>query len=373
MPEPVTIPSLGQLDETHDAKLVAVTATVRDIFKTEEGTALLLAGSSRTLQARLPDDVEPPPSGAQVRITGIYHVEAVAATSGFTSSPVIASLRSRSADDIVVLRPPPWWTARRLAAVLAALAGITALAGLWIAALRRQVGRQTAALRKRIEAEAALEERQRIAREFHDTLEQELAGVSLRLDALATRGLDEKGRSLATGARNLVSRMQSETRDLISDLRDPTETAGDLVAALASVAARQSTDTDTPVRLESGSAIAPLPPAVVHHLRMIAREAVTNAIKHGRATHVQIGVDENAGEVVLRVADNGCGFDATLADQQKRGHFGCAGMRERARKIGAEVTWRSVLQRGTTVEVRLPMATSRVPTAIATEADSSLR
>ncbi len=354
-PEPEIVASPDQLAATHDSNLVSVTAIVRDAFKTDDGIALLLAGKARTLQARLPGDVEPPAIGATVRLTGIAQVELARSTSGFAASTGIVNLRARSADDLAVLRSPSWWTPRRLAIGLAVLAGVIALAGLWIAVLRGQVQRQTQALRRRIESEAALEERQRIAREFHDTLEQELAGVSLRLDALATRDVDDKGRSLISASRNLVSRIQTETRDLIGDLRDSTEAAGDLAAALANVAARHAADSGANVRLEPVPDVPVLAPAIVHDLRMIARESVTNALNHGRATHVTIALTVEPVRLAMTITDNGCGFDSSTAVQSRRGHFGCAGIRERCRKIGAEVAWQSALQRGTTVTVTLPM------------------
>ncbi len=362
-PAPISVDSLEELygrpnDQQpgkHDGQLVRVTAIVRDAFKSEEGTTLLLQGGQRTVQARVPDGTDVPPQGAKVRIAGICQVETAISGSGFQSRPGLVSLRSMSASDLEVLSRPPWWTPRRLSTMLAALGGLILVAGLWIAVLRRQVRRQTAALRHRIEAEAALEERQRIAREFHDTLEQELAGVTLRLDALATRISDEKGLGLVAASRNLVSRIQVETRDLISDLRDDAETAGDLAAALAAVAARHSSDGDVDVRLESRTALPPLPATTVHDLRMMARESVNNARKHGRASHVVIDVEATADRLVLRILDNGCGFDAATAVHGKRGHFGCAGIRERGRKIGAEVTWQSSLQKGTTVAITLPL------------------
>ncbi len=361
-PVPVEVASLEALFGTaqeagqHDGDLVRVTVTIRESFHTNGGTALLVQDRDRTVQVQLPANVDLPEAGSRARLTAICQVESAAfSPTGFASRPSIVSLRARSPADFEILQRPPWWTPRRLSAMLAALAGLTLLAGLWIAALRRQVARQTAALRHRIESEAALEERQRIAREFHDTLEQELAGISLRLDALATRDLDDKGTHLVTSSRNLVSRMQTETRDLISDLRDPEETAGDLPSALERLAGRQSADTGIEVRLKAPDAVPRLPAATVHDLRMIARESVNNALKHGRATHVAIELELRWQQLVLRVVDNGCGFDAAIATNGKRGHFGCAGMRERARKIGATISWQSTLQRGSTVEVLLPL------------------
>jgi signal transduction histidine kinase len=348
---------------THDGQLVQVAGIVRDSFKGEEGTTLVVHGEQHTIQARVPEGTEIPPNGSRVRLTGICQVDTAVRGPGFASRPGLISLRITSPAALEVLRTPPWWTPRRLVVMLAALAGVTLFAGLWIAVLRRQVRRQTDALRHRIEAEAALEERQRIAREFHDSLEQELAGVSLRLDALATRINDEKGIGLVSASRNLVSRIQIETRDLISDLRDSAETAGDLKTALAAVAARHSSDGDVQVRVETRGALPLLPAATVHDLRMIARESVNNARKHGRATHVTIEVEVLPDRLVLRILDNGCGFDAATALQGRRGHFGCAGMRERGRKIGAEVAWQSTLQKGTTVEVTLPLKRPPMPPA----------
>ncbi len=364
-PAPVDVGTLDELYEgpggqhgRYDGTLVRVEVALRDAFKTEGGATLLVQSGKRTIQARVPDGIALPPLGSVIRLTGICLVETAVTGAGFASRPGLVSLRATSPAHLEIVRRPGWWTPRRLATLLAVLVGITLLASLWIAALRRQVRRQTTALRHRIESQAALEERQRIAREFHDTLEQELAGVSLRLDALATREIDDKGRQLVSASRNLVSRIQVETRDLIGDLRDATETAGDLAAALAVVAARQSADSGATVRVEPNGAIPILPPAIVHDLRMVARESVTNAIKHGRATTVSIRLARAAAQLTLTIIDNGSGFDATTAQESKRGHFGCAGIRERCRKIGAEVVWHSAPHTGTTVEVTFPLPTA---------------
>jgi signal transduction histidine kinase len=366
-PTPIVVGSIEKLYGTtggqdrgeYDGELVQVTATVRDSFRSGEGAIILTRGEGRPVNVWVSNNVPLPPAGAEVRFTGICQVEAPAIGPGFASIAGSVTLRITSPSGLEILRRPPWWTPRRLSLALAAFAGVLLLAGLWIAILRRQVWRQTHALRHRIEAEAALEERQRIAREFHDTLEQELAGVTLRLDALATRIHDEKGQGLVAASRNLVSRIQVETRDLISDLRDSAETAGDLLAALAAVAARYTSDGDVEVRIDARTVLPSLPATTVHDLRMIARESINNARKHGRATHVAVEVEADAERLLLRIVDNGCGFDATTALVGKRGHFGCAGMRERGRKIGAEVTWRSQLQKGTTVEVTLPLAPAK--------------
>jgi signal transduction histidine kinase len=363
-PAPTVVPKLDELyaqsdslqNGQYDGHLVSVNGTLRDSFKGPAGTTLLMQGAQRTVQVRVAEQFEAPTVGSVLRVAGICQVETNLMASGFRTYPGLVSLRPTAAAAIEVLRRPSWWTPRRLTAVLAALAGLTVVAGLWITLLRRQVRRQTEALRQRIALTAAQEERQRIAREFHDTLEQELAGVSLRLDGLATRVSDEKARTLVAASRNLVSRIQTETRDLISDLRDPAETAGDLIAALTNVAQRFRTESETEIRVDALTPIPALPAATVHDLRMIARESGSNALRHGRAACISIEVSATPTQLRLRVIDNGCGYDPAATPLGRRGHFGCAGIRERSRKIGAEVVWQSALQRGTTVEVTLPLA-----------------
>ncbi len=346
------IPSV--LGGTRDGDLVAVTAVLTDFFRTENGVVLSLQRAGRALQARGPAMAADVPLRSTVRVTGICQVESSTSVV-LTSRPETVTLQLRSREDIAVLESPPWWTARRLLGGLVALAGATLLAGLWIAALRRQVRRQTAALRRRIESEAALEERHRIAREFHDSLEQDLTGLALRLDAVATRTFDDKGRQIIDVSRGLLSRIQAETRNFVSDLRDAAENDGDLASALEAAATRLDSADGVEVRVEFAGPPPPLPVATVHQLRMIARESVTNALKHARAGRVTIDVAVVGATLRLRVTDDGRGFDATLETRGKSGHFGCVGIRERARKVGAQVTWRSGPGQGTTVEVTLPL------------------
>jgi signal transduction histidine kinase len=355
-PPPVPLESdlASVLGGARDGDLVTVNAVLADFFRTENGVVLSLQHGGQALQARGPAMAVDVRIGSRIRVTGICQVESSTSVV-LTSRPETVTLQIRSREDLAVLQSPPWWTARRLVAGLVALAGATLLAGLWIAVLRRQVRGQTTALRRRIESEAALEERQRIAREFHDSLEQDLTGLALRLDAAATRALDDKGRQIIEVSRGLLARIQAETRNFVSDLRDAAENDGDLASALEAVPARIDSADGVEVRIEFAGPPPPLPVATVHHLRMIARESVNNALKHARAGRVTIDVAIDDGTLRLRVTDNGHGFDPQTETRGKSGHFGCVGIRERARKLGATVIWRSAPGQGTTVEVRLPL------------------
>ena len=101
-----------------------------------------------------------------------------------------------------------------------------------------------------------------------------------------------------------------------------------------------------------------MPAARIHHLRMIARESVTNAVRHARAANIVIQIVVDNAVLALRISDDGCGFDAGSDTCGRTGHFGCVGIRERTRKLGATVAWHSAPGHGTTVEVLLPLARS---------------
>jgi len=334
---------------SHDADLVQLTepAILNDFFRTNDGYELRLTSGSAPIRAFLLQSTAPQLAiGSVCRLTGICLVES-STDRGFRSSPDRASLLVRSMEDIQVLSTAPFWNAKRLVIAITILAGLILLTLFWITQQRRQITR----LERRIVQQATLEERQRIAREFHDTLEQELTGLSLRLDAATTRPLEDKARNLLETSRSLVSRIQSEARNLVSDLRD-TEHATTLAEALQLLAAR------APESLAIHLDIHPIPPIqphVTHHLRMIAQEAITNALKHAQATEITLHLSTTPSLLTLRITDDGHGFDPTAQTHGQPGHFGCIGIRERARKVGAEVKWESETGKGTTVCVSLPL------------------
>lgn len=339
----------------HDGEWVTVEALLTEQLHSG-GTSLLMVNlAGRPLQVRLPEPGISLQPGTLVRLTGICQVDSSQGRSGYISRADSVSLRLRSATDVLPLRLPPWWTARRLGYALVLVLGIVLGCGLWIALLRRQVSRQTSALKARIETEAALEERHRIAREFHDTLEQDLAGLSLRLGAVPIGSLDGKSGRLISASTRLVSRIQAETRNLLLDLRAPAGKEETLADALRSIAEQRSSENDTDIQAVIGARVPELSTTATHHLRMIATEAVTNALKHAQAKTITLGLNANSEALALTIEDDGVGLPAELHSHPPRGHFGCIGIRERCRKLGAHVAWGSDGSRGTRVEVLLPL------------------
>lgn len=346
--EPVTLREFQ--DGSHDADLVQLTtpAVLNDFFRTSDGYELRLTSDGTSIRAFLLQTTPPALEiGSSCQLTGICLIES-STDKGFRSQPERASLLLRSLDDLVVLSTAPFWTARRLVMAIAILGGVILLTLFWITQQRRQISR----LQSKIAHQATLDERQRIAREFHDTLEQELAGLSLRLDAATTRPLEDKARTLLETSRSLVSRIQSEARNLVSDLRD-TEHPVTLLESLQLLAERvQHDQCEIVLDLQPVPAIAS---PVAHHLRMMAQEATTNAIKHAKASRITLHLSATDKRLTLTIADNGCGFDPGTQTHGKPGHFGCIGIRERCRKIGAEAHWQSAPGKGTTVTITLPL------------------
>ncbi|MDF1814267.1 MAG: sensor histidine kinase [Verrucomicrobiales bacterium] len=327
-----------------DGNLVSVRGKLTHFYQTESDTRFVvrsLTDSRSTVTVSVPGLMNSLSPGMEIETSGICLVESTR-HSGYRSIVESVSLLARSRDDIKILSAPEWWTAQRLTRAMTILIFVILLGGLWIFLLRRQVDRQTSALRNRIEHEAALEERQRIAREFHDTLEQDLTGLSLRLDAATAQIKEGRVGKLISDSRNLVSRIQTETRNLVSELREsPTKLASLSKAITELVTDVSSEETGPRIVWKPDGDIPMLPSRTVHHLKMIVKEAVTNAIKHSAAETVYIYTSIENRALLMKVADDGHGFDVEQETRGKSGHFGCMGMRERARKINADLEWKS--------------------------------
>jgi len=342
----------GLLNGTRDNDLVSVMGSVSGCFRTEDGHLILLQDQGRMINVRVPVLEQEPPSGSRVRVTGICVVES-SSISGVKSLPSAVSIRCRTHGDVKILSSPSWWTVSRIASVAMVL--VFALAGstFCIVVLRRRIRRQTAFIRRQAKQEAAQEERLRIARDFHDTLEQGLAGLSLRLGAVQARGMDEKSEKLMQASLGLVSQIQTETRSLVCELREPSHERVDLVAALREITTQDSVTCQPTCEMDAYPFTVFLPSSTVHQLRMISREAVTNAMKHAEAQKIRVALEFNESRLRISISDDGKGCDPGVLRGGKSGHFGCVGIEERCLKIGARVQWHSAPGKGTSIEIEM--------------------
>jgi ligand-binding sensor domain-containing protein/signal transduction histidine kinase len=207
----------------------------------------------------------------------------------------------------------------------------------------------------RARADAVLEERSRLAREMHDTVIQGCTGVSALLEALSMEdAAGSDGSGLMDFARLQLRNTIGEAREAIWNLHQPDGDAGSLGAKLESMTRMVGSEFRVPVAWSmSGTPFAVSHP-VAHDLLMVAREAVSNAVRHGHPAHVQVSLAYKTSELILSFADDGCGFGAGQSEILSDRHFGIMGMRERVERWGGEFQLTSAIGKGVRIEVRLP-------------------
>ena len=198
----------------------------------------------------------------------------------------------------------------------------------------------------------AVEERNRLAREIHDTLAQGLTAVSLQLesaDALLEAGADPaRVRQMVQQALLLTRGNLEEARRSVLDLRAAPLAGRTLVEALAVLAA----EAPLPVDLLVTGGSQPLPPRVEIGLYRLAQEAINNACQHAQASQIVVKLVATPHVVTLTVEDNGCGFElADVAD----GRFGLVGLNERVKLLNGRFHIESTPGKGTKLQAELPL------------------
>jgi signal transduction histidine kinase len=200
-----------------------------------------------------------------------------------------------------------------------------------------------------------LEERQHLARELHDSLSQVLYGIALGAHT-AQAQLGHERAKVAEALEYvlwLADAGLTEMRALIFELRPESLATEGLVKALgrqaAAVHVRYSIEVNVELGMEPEVAL-----DVKQALYRIAQEALHNAVKHARATHLDIRLGEKEGYVILEVEDNGIGFDPGAVYP---GHLGLRSMQERVSRLDGQLQIDSIPGRGTRVQVRFAKAT----------------
>ena len=197
-------------------------------------------------------------------------------------------------------------------------------------------------------------ERQRVARELHDSVAQMLYSITLsasRVLTLLERNETETVHTIVGEMLRQANDSQTELRALVYELRsnESHRPEGGLAASLASLAAGLEVSGGYRVHL-SVTDEPDISPNTKETLIRIAREALRNSEKHAQASHVDLVLQTRASDVVLLVADDGRGFDTDAAHP---GHFGLQLMREQAIAIGGSLELISAPGRGTRVRVRV--------------------
>lgn len=198
---------------------------------------------------------------------------------------------------------------------------------------------------------AAREERSRLAMEIHDTLAQYFAAILLQIgvaERIAPREPAEAWRLIAQ-AGQLARTAAEEARRSIWSLQPDAETYGDLSRTLARAVRETAAGAPESVEMHVYGDRRPLTPDIGMNLLRIGQEAVNNALRHARASRIRVELTYEATRVRLCVRDDGRGFDPQ--DEAERERYGLAGMRQRAERIGADLTVNGEPGRGTAVTV----------------------
>ncbi len=269
---------------------------------------------------------------------------------------------------------PPWfrtslaylayWTFSILA-IIGAIVSFTTRSKRRHAYLEALVNERTNELRNTLEKlnqkekkAATLAERNRLASEIHDSVQQGLSGLALQIEAtLKLPELVSSIRSRLDVAKNMVSFTRHELQQAIWGLESPLLENSDLASALEKMVELISTG-EPKLEFHSTGQLSELNASTQHHLLRIAQEAVTNSVKHAEADRISIQLKSRKTDVTLEIIDDGCGFKASDILANGIGHFGLRGMRARVSKINGTLEIDSTPGRGTKVRVSTPISNS---------------
>jgi signal transduction histidine kinase len=202
--------------------------------------------------------------------------------------------------------------------------------------------------------DAVLQERSRVARDFHDTLAQGITGILLQMNLAEGAIVQNQPEALRhiVRAQELARGCLGEARHLVYSLQPRCLKEHCLASALQQLTAEITSDTALQVEFRVQCAVPDLFPAMEAELLHISQEALTNILKHAGSAKVRIELTSDPQMVRLSIQDDGRGFD--LSARTPTQGFGLAGMRERASKIGGRLEIRSELGCGTQIQVVVP-------------------
>lgn len=308
---------------------------------------LTMESGSQLFTCALDGDTVPatqvPEVGATVRCTGVLAVEP--GTVVLDAGTFVVLLRDRQ--DIHILAAAPWWSPRHLIILFLML-----LILVWI-------GYRIHLRNIRARMQMILEERFRIAREIHDTLAQGFAGIALQLQGL-DRAMENRSaisNAQLTLALQMVRRSRAEAHRSIATLRT---LHGDqnLAVMARRLLGQLLQSSQLELVIEERGTVRPFTDEASTQVLRISQEAIANIVEHAQASSVKVRFDYQPEHFLLEIIDDGRGFDPEHAKSLENGHFGIAGMRERATQIGAELIIDSDAH-GTTLRLLMPLSPER--------------
>lgn len=326
--------------------LVSIDMRLLRLIDEPTRTLFLLEYGDHITTAELQSHLTGTPSllapGSAIRVSGINLL------SGETSfiyqgSAIYSNLLLRTLNDATLITPAPWWTRTRLF-YLATVLGVLTLA-FCILLMYVQL--------KRWKTETVLQERERLARDIHDTLAQSFAGIGFQLQVIQ-KAIAPVGDTNLTHhvdiARKLVHFSHREARRSLVPVPLDNSSHADLLASLKTIAQSLAESGQIEIEASCSGVVRPLPARLNAELFHLGQEAIANAIRHAQPTRLTVSVAYETDSVQLTIIDDGRGF--TMSGDLLG--FGIRGMRKRADEIGGDLEITSIPGSGTSVSITVP-------------------
>jgi signal transduction histidine kinase len=345
----------------NDADLVLLEARLVEVRRFPDSIALTLDWHQTLVRAEMPLPGNTPESknwipGSVVVVSGVCSVKTdEAGPLGGLWEPRSFELLLRSPADLSVVRPPPWLNVERAVWILS---GFLALAVGWVAVVmlasrRRLKDQEHRRAMAETEFTAILSERNRVAREIHDTLSQNLGAIAIQLELARTQaaGIGAPALNHIAAAHKLARAALADARESIWNMRSHILERCDLAEALEGILKRMTDGTGVTPSLRVEGTRRRLPPVVENNLLRIGQEAITNACKHTKPTRIDVTMTFEGRIVRIAVEDDGVGFANSAPPSSERRSFGLVGIKERAELLGGSAEIKSAPGQGTRVAV----------------------
>ncbi|EHS55570.1 sensor histidine kinase [Paenibacillus sp. Aloe-11] len=210
---------------------------------------------------------------------------------------------------------------------------------------------------QKVEELTLANERQRMARDLHDTLAQGLAGLIMQLEAIdahLTKGSAQRAHEIVQQSMSQARKALADSRRAIDNLRSKSASEVDFADAIREEAQRftMATGIQTSLDIKIRASVSRL---MIEHGLHIISECLTNVARHSHAKNVWISILDHQGLLSIEIRDDGKGFNTNIIARQT-GHYGLIGIHERARLLGGIIEINSTAQEGTTVKIEAPLA-----------------
>ena len=343
-------------------KTVRLRGTVRSLPRLGLGDGRLLVESANAI---LPVEIGADPTCTESLAPGsVVDVTGVCVTDLENGRPNLVFphikevlLVVRKPGDIAIVRNPPWWTPTKFLVLIGSLVLAIAAILAWNRSLRTLARRRGKALADeelgRLASDLKVIERTRLAVELHDSVAQNLTGVSMEIDTalrgdepLPTAAAQHMGRALRT-----IDSCRGELRNCLWDLRSQALEETDMNKAIRLTLSQTIGKADLAVRFNVPRSR--FTDNTAHAILRIIRELAANAVRHGNATEIKIAGSLENDVLKFSVRDNGRGFDPDACPGVLDGHFGLQGVRERVASFEGDVQIESAPGKGTDVVISI--------------------